>query len=127
MKKIILTVFLCLATIGNMQAKRTRIPMRVRTILYEQKKKGEIRHAPVSRSNIPLVEIDDNDIFISSIQVISSNVLLILYNNQGYIIYECMSNSSSSCLKIDIPSEIIEEAFSVQITSNGTDYIGEIY
>ena len=69
MKKIILTVFLCLATIGNMQAKRTRIPMRVRTILYEQKKKGEIRHAPVSRSNIPLVEIDDNDIFISSIQV----------------------------------------------------------
>ena len=127
MKKIILTVFLCLATIGNMQAKRTRIPMRVRTILYEQKKKGGIRHAPVSRNNIPLVEIDDNDIFISSIPVISSNVLLILYNNQGYIIYECMSNSSSSCLKIDIPSEIIEEAFSVQITSNGTDYIGEIY
>ena len=106
MKKIILTVFLCLATIGNMQAKRTR--------------------APVSRSNIPLVEIDDNDIFISSIQV-SYSVSLILYNNQGNIIYECMSNSSSSCLKIDIPSEIIEEAFSVQITSNGTDYIGEIY
>ncbi len=101
MKKIILTVFLCLATIGNMQAKRTRIPMRVRTILYEQKKKGEIRHAPVSRSNIPLVEIDDNDIFISSIQV-SYSVSLILYNNQGNIIYECMSNSSSSCLKIDI-------------------------
>lgn len=126
MKKIILTVFLCLATIGNMQAKRTRIPMRVRTILYEQKKKGEIRHAPVSRSNIPLVEIDDNDIFISSIQV-SYSVSLILYNNQGNIIYECMSNSSYSCLKIDIPSEIIEEAFSVQITSNGTDYIGEIY
>lgn len=126
MKKIILTVFLCLATIGNMQAKRTRIPMRVRTILYEQKKKGEIRHAPVSRSNIPLVEIDDNDIFISSIQV-SYSVSLILYNNQGNIIYECMSYSSSSCLKIDIPSEIIEEAFSVQITSNGTDYIGEIY
>lgn len=88
--------------------------------------KGEIRHAPVSRSNIPLVEIDDNDIFISSIQV-SYSVSLILYNNQGNIIYECMSNSSSSCLKIDIPSEIIEEAFSVQITSNGTDYIGEIY
>ena len=126
MKKIILTVFLCLATIGNMQAKRTRIPMRVRTILYEQKKQGEIRHVPVSRSNIPLVEIDDNDIFISSIQV-SYSVSLILYNNQGNIIYECMSNSSSSCLKIDIPSEIIEEAFSVQITSNGTDYIGEIY
>lgn len=126
MKKIILTVFLCLATIGNMQAKRTRIPMRVRTILYEQKKKGGICHAPVSRNNIPLVEIDDNDIFISSIQV-SYSVSLILYNNQGNIIYECMSNSSSPCLKIDIPAEIIEEAFSIQITSNGTDYIGEIY
>lgn len=126
MKKIILTVFLCLATIGNMQAKRARIPMRVRTILYEQKKKGDIRHAPSTRSNIPLVEIDDNDIFISSIQV-SYSVSLILYNNQGNIIYECMSNSSSACLKIDIPSEIIEEAFSVQITLNGTDYIGEIY
>lgn len=35
--------------------------MRVRTILYEQKKKGGIRHAPAIKANLPIVELDDNN------------------------------------------------------------------
>lgn len=126
MKKIILTVFLCLASIGITQAKRTQISMQVHTALYEQKKKGGARHAPISRANMPIVEIDENYILISSIQA-GSSVSLILNDAQGNIIYESDGNSSSSCLTIEIPSEIIEDATSVLLTLNGTEYIGEIY
>ena len=126
MKKVIITIFLCLATIGITQAKRAHITMRVRTVLYEQKKKEGIRHAPTIRANIPIVELDDNNISISSIHE-GSNVSLLLNDTQGNIIYENVTISPSSCLTIEIPSEIIEEASSVIITLNGTDYIGEIY
>lgn len=127
MKKAILTIFLCLATIGITQAKRVHIPMQIRTALYEQKKKGGIRHVPACRTNIPIiVEVDDNNILIRSIQA-GTNVSLILNDAQGNIIYESDANSSSSCLMIEIPPEIIEKTSSIIITLNGIDYIGEIY
>jgi len=126
MKKVIFTVFLCLATIGSIQAKRTHIIMRIPTSSYKSKKHGYIRHAHAIRANIPIVELDDNNISISSLQA-GSNVSLILNDEQGNIVYENISTSSSSCLTIEIPAGIIEQAFSIQITVNGIDYIGEIY
>ncbi len=126
MKKVIFTVLLCLATIGSIQAKRTHIPMRVRTVLYEQKKKGAIRHAPAIRTNIPVVELNDNYISISSIPA-GSYISVILYDALGNIIWENASNSSFSYITFDIPAEIIEEASSVVVTLNGIAYMGEIY
>lgn len=126
MKKVILTIFLCLATIGITQAKRAHITMRTPTSSYKNKKHGYIHHAPAIRANIPIVELDDTNISISSIQA-GSNVTLILNDAQGNIIYENVNNSPSACLTIEIPTEIAEEASSIMITLNGTDYIGNIY
>ena len=66
------------------------------------------------------------NISISSIQA-GSSISLILYDEFGNNIYESVFNTSSSCLTIEIPSEIIEEANTIKITLNGADYIGEIY
>lgn len=126
MKKIILTVFLCLASIGITPAKRAQITMHILSSSYKNKKHGFIHHAPSIRTNMSIVEIDDNNILISSVKA-GTPVSLILNDAQGNVIYESKGCSSSSCLTIEIPSETIEEATSVLLTLNGTDYIGEIY
>jgi len=126
MKKVILTVILCLATIGITQARRTRITMHIPTSSYKNKKHGYICHAPSFRTSTLIAEMDDNNISISSIQA-GSSISLILYDEFGNIIYESVFNTPSSCLTIEIPPEIIEEANTIKITLNGADYIGEIY
>jgi hypothetical protein len=126
MKKVILMVFLCLITIEISQAKRIQVMMRVLSSGYDHKKNGHIRHAPSVKTYMPIVELEDNIVNVSSVTT-GSPVSVDLTDGQGNCIYTYESYGSNTNLAVVVPVEIIEEANVIRITLDGVVYVGEIY
>lgn len=126
-KKALFIMFLLLSTIGT-TTRATEIKIPIQQVSVSGKRnnqKGGIRHAPPAQTQLPIVILEESCITISSFCK-GANLNLVLYDEDGSVIYDMTDTATTSILAFYIPNDIIGNATSLRLVVNGKMYIGEI-
>lgn len=124
-KKVLFIMLLLLSIVGTTRATGIKIPIQQVSVSGKRNnQKGGIRHAPPAPTKQPIAILEENCITITAISN-DANLNLVLYDEDGNIIYNVTNTATSSTWTFNIPNDIIGNATSLRLTVNDKMYIGE--